>query len=208
MKRIAVRLTTAVIAITISVLPIGCDANREQSFELSTEEMLSVLTGEKYMVAPEEIRSEGKKYRLVDIRSPADFAKGHLPNAVNIPPSDLLDQEFLKDLREANRIYLLYGGDQLEANGPWMVLRQLGIDNVKVLQGGYAYFDAGRAGLAEDIGYRAEEPRYNFIAVYEKAKKEHEAAIEAGKVKAPPPPPPKQIVPKKKKKVAEEEEGC
>ena len=36
-------------------------------------------------------------------------------------------------------VAILYGKDQLETNSPWMLLCQLGFDNIKVLFGGYDY---------------------------------------------------------------------
>lgn len=188
----------------------GCEQKSEQTFELSTAEMLSVVLNEKYAVSPEEgrelLNQSADQYQLVDLRAPVEFAEGHLPGAVNVPAPQLLGVTFLEDLRNSGMTYLLYGQDQLEANGPWMILRQLGFENVKVLQGGYAYLSAAESDSVP--GYEAEKPQYDYLAVYEKAVKEHEAAVEAGKVKAPPPPPPKKIVPKKKKKVEAEEEGC
>ena len=58
----------------------------------------------------------------------------------------LLDKDNLKLFKQyaADSIsVIIYGQSQLEANGPWMILKQMGYQNIKVLLGGYHYFTTG-----------------------------------------------------------------
>jgi 3-mercaptopyruvate sulfurtransferase SseA len=60
---------------------------------------------------------------------------------------------------------VLYGDDQLQANGPWMLFRQVGFDNVKILIGGYQYYSRHKENLAaskNDSALIFEIPRYDF----------------------------------------------
>jgi rhodanese-related sulfurtransferase len=80
---------------------------------------------------------------LVNIRSTDEFAKGHIEKALNIPVRELLQNRslvFFRELKKTNTTAVLYGEDQLQANGPWLLLKQVGVNNVKVLQGGYAFY--------------------------------------------------------------------
>jgi len=80
---------------------------------------------------------------VVDIRSSDEYSKGHIENALNIPVKELLQNRsvtFFQELEKSSTPAILYGNDQLQANGPWLLLQQLGIENVKVLQGGYAFY--------------------------------------------------------------------
>jgi rhodanese-related sulfurtransferase len=80
---------------------------------------------------------------VVDVRSSDEFSKGHIEKAKNIPVRELLTDKsisFFAELKKINSVAVLYGEDQLQANGPWMLLRQIGIDNVKMLQGGYSFY--------------------------------------------------------------------
>ena len=45
-----------------------------------------------------------------------------------------------QELKSSKTEAIFYGADQLEANGPWMLMKQLGFDNLKVLQGGYSFY--------------------------------------------------------------------
>ena len=105
---------------------------------------------------------------LFDIRNDYVFSHVHIPGAENIQAEDLLKRDFvkrLKKLRRKNTTVVLYGDDQLEANGPWMFFRQAGFDNVKILTGGYQFYVQHKNDLAAsktDSSYIEGVPRYNF----------------------------------------------
>jgi 3-mercaptopyruvate sulfurtransferase SseA len=60
---------------------------------------------------------------------------------------------------------VLYGEDQLQVNGPWMLFRQAGFENVKVLLGGYRYYIENKDSLGvvkENTLYLKELQRYDY----------------------------------------------
>jgi len=80
---------------------------------------------------------------LIDIRNNYDYARGHIPSAENISAVDLLSVDNIKrlnELKNTNTSVVIYGDTPIQANGPWMVLQQLGFSNVKYLLGGYEYY--------------------------------------------------------------------
>ncbi len=80
---------------------------------------------------------------LFDIRDNFTFGQGHIPGAENMSANDLTEEkniERLEDLDQKGITVVLYGEDQLQANGPWMLFRQVGFNNIKVLAGGYQYY--------------------------------------------------------------------
>lgn len=80
---------------------------------------------------------------LIDLRNTFDYGRGNIPGSENISPVELLSEENidrLEQLKSDGIAVVLYANTQLEANGPWMVIRQLGFDNVKILLGGYSYY--------------------------------------------------------------------
>ncbi len=105
---------------------------------------------------------------LFDIRDNFTFGQGHIPGAENISANDLTREESikrLKDLKEKNITVVLYGDDQLQANGPWMLFRQAGFSNVKVLPGGYGYYVQHKNDLTAtkaDPTFEMGIPRYDF----------------------------------------------
>jgi len=89
------------------------------------------------------ISKEGSNVVLFDIRNNFVYGQGHIPGAENLSAQNLAREESierLEALKEMGTTVVLYGEDQLQANGPVMLFRQVGFDNVKVLLGGYKYY--------------------------------------------------------------------
>lgn len=77
---------------------------------------------------------------LVDVRTPSEFARGHIPGAVNMPVDDL--RTFIDDLR--GKRVLAYCQVGMRGHTATMLLRQSGID-ASNLDGGYATWCASPA---------------------------------------------------------------
>lgn len=105
---------------------------------------------------------------IFDIRDKFVYGQGHIPGAENLSAQDLTKEESierLEELKDQNFTVVLYGEDQLQANGPWMLFRQVGFDNVKVLLGGYQYYLQHKDNLLatkNDSGFKKEVAKYNF----------------------------------------------
>lgn len=72
---------------------------------------------------------------IVDVRSPADYKKGHLLGAINIPAAKLAERagELGKDKQRPVLVYCGLGGTAMEAA---KTLRRLGFAEVYPLRGG------------------------------------------------------------------------
>jgi rhodanese-related sulfurtransferase len=117
------------------------------AYKVNPEKVAAMLTDSGNQVSPlslyQELTNKKSNPIVIDVRSSDEFAKGHIENAVNIPVRELLQNRslsFFKELKKSNTTSILYGEDQLQANGPWMLLKQVGFDNIKVLQGGYTFY--------------------------------------------------------------------
>lgn len=114
------------------------------------------------------IKKETKNVVLFDIRDNFVYGQGHIPGAENLSAHNLTKKESierLEDLKDQNITVVLYGEDQLQANGPWMLFRQVGFGNVKVLLGGYQYYLQHKDNLLAtktDSTFQKGIPRYNF----------------------------------------------
>lgn len=114
------------------------------------------------------LTEETKKVVLFDLRDNFVFGQGHIPGAENLSAQDLTKKESierLEDLKDQGITVVLYGEDQLQANGPWMLFRQVGFNNVKVLLGGYQYYLQHKDNLLAtktDPAFQKEVPKYNF----------------------------------------------
>jgi rhodanese-related sulfurtransferase len=92
------------------------------------------------------ILNKDKSIVFVDVRSQFDFAKGHLPDAKNVYKVNLMKDnniDFFATLKEGNKRAILYGSSASEANVPFMILKQMGIENVSYLAVAYDDLKAG-----------------------------------------------------------------
>ncbi len=141
---------------------------------------------------------------LIDIRNSFDFAKGHIPGSLNITAANLLNEENIRQLEEwknSNIKVVFYHDDQLQANGAWMLFRQIGYSNTFVLLGGYHYYASHKNNLKQSGGTCLKgTPKYDFAAV---AKKRSAVSDEGSSVK-----PAKKVKVRRKKKAKAASGGC
>jgi rhodanese-related sulfurtransferase len=134
------RLTIASILIAL-VFIIGFFTLKENKvpFELSPEEGLALMSSQDGLLpGPAALSGTNPAERslLADLRSPSDFRQDHPGGSVNIPFQDLLlpdNLEKIRDWSEKGGIIMLSSNDQMQVNGAWAMLRQLGIDQVYII---------------------------------------------------------------------------
>jgi 3-mercaptopyruvate sulfurtransferase SseA len=144
-------------------------------YEKTLEQTVEMVVNEKGCFHPwqlvDVINKVNGKVVLIDIRDKFVFGQGHIPGAENISAYDLTKDEnieHLKELKDKGMTVVLYGEDQLQANGPCVWYRMVGYDNVKVLLGGYQYYKAHKDNLAATKGlkdYIKGIPRYDYAKV-------------------------------------------
>lgn len=131
------------------------------------------------------INNEVDSIVLFDIRDNFVFGQGHIPNAENMSANDLTNEDNIKRLEELQNLgytVVLYGEDELQANGPLMLFRQAGFDNVKLLLGGYRYYFEHKDDLystVDDDGYLKGFARCDYAE--KAAPKEGSANVETQK---------------------------
>jgi rhodanese-related sulfurtransferase len=163
-------LTLIIIAILVFTMPGKWHGN----LQIGPEQVLQEMVAGQGAISPEKawkaIGKMGVDTLFIDLRHPDQFSVGHIPGAVNIPASQaarMENQKFFDD--DPGSILILYSGNQLEANGTWMLLRQMGYDNILVLEGGYEFFQeyyhSFLGGSPLPLTYRAETPRFDLPAI-------------------------------------------
>jgi len=207
------RSFVAFVVIFILVIVIGLlTINKpDLKYQRTLDDTLAHLMLNEDEMYPEDlvgiIEMEEPAYVIVDLRSPYEFIKGHISGALNIPTNSLLDKENLKEFKQYasdSITVILYGQTQLEANGPWMILKQMGFDNFKVLLGGYHYFTTGPLDfydMPEVPEYLVKEPAYDYYGIMEAlGSVTYEETEAAGQ--------PQVVIPARKKKTSVVEGGC
>lgn len=177
----------------------------DYSFKLDTNQMIEKLEAFDHEVFPADvdayIYSEDQKYVFIDVRNAYEYKADHIEGAINIPSIELFEKEninLLEEMQNDSSIVVFYGNNQVEANGPWMVMTQLGFTNAKILLGGfYAY--SKLVYEYEEVNYFNEEPIVEFaIFIENSASDEFYNEITA----------PEVIIPVERVKNNIEEGGC
>lgn len=101
--------------------------------------LVAALTGRAQTVSVDTFATQLKQRpqaQLIDVRTPAEFADGHLPNAVNINSQRPDFSQALSQLDKLKPVfvYCLSGG---RSKGAVEKLRELGYSDVHELKGGY-----------------------------------------------------------------------
>jgi len=130
-KRISIAATLFILVVLIGLLTYE---RPKHLYAINTKSTLEKLTGENYLITLNDLNNPD--YVLIDVRNQFEFEKGHLKNAINIYTPDILSDEnsdLFNELKETNKTAVLYGKNPQEVNPPFLILYQLGFDNIKML---------------------------------------------------------------------------
>lgn len=103
------------------------------------------INGHAPLITPAELIARvaaGETWQVVDVRSPADHARGHVDNAVNIPLKELRGRVVELD---PTLLTVTYCNKGTTGNAGQNVLRNLGFARVYNLSGGNSNYQAYRA---------------------------------------------------------------
>lgn len=103
-------------------------------------------------VDPEELAIDlpyDKKIRVIDVRRPAEYAAGHLKDAVNIPLDTLADPAVLASLDDSRNIYVhcQSGYRSVVACSLW---KRAGMHNLRNVRGGFAQMETAALPVIEE----------------------------------------------------------
>jgi len=79
--------------------------------------------------------------RIIDLRPTEAFMTHSLPGAENVALRDLFGKEWLPILSRRHVKKVLVGNDEAQERTAYLLLRELGYENLAVLQGGFEAFD-------------------------------------------------------------------
>jgi rhodanese-related sulfurtransferase len=97
-------------------------------------------TKDKTLISPAELADNLGMYHILDVRSVADFSKGHIPGSISIPLAEISDSR-LKGLSLASEDNIaLYGISESSAKKAKMLLDILGYPRIRILSGGYTHW--------------------------------------------------------------------
>ena len=135
-------ITLALAAATAGNLLLASAAHADNK-AIATDEMEAYLEFVDYgggVIFAEQIpKDDWPKFLLIDSRDPAQFAKGHIPGAVNMDWRQVLAKRNTIPKNKPVLIYCNTGSLSAQAG---FALRVAGWDNVRILQGGMTEWQA------------------------------------------------------------------
>ena len=138
------RLILAAIVIPLGLIIAAVPENTTKPYKLTAEELLDEVKSGTQFIHPDEVAhmliSQDPTLQIIDVRSRDEFDKYSLPGAINIPLTDILNEEHVDYLNQDIKFNVFYSNGTTDANQVWMLTRQLGYENNYVLQGGLNYW--------------------------------------------------------------------
>ena len=138
------RLYLALIIVPLGLILAAVPANTTHPYKLSPEDLLEHVNSGMQYFSPDEVAhmivGKDPSLVLIDVRPEAEYEKFHLPGAINIPLTSLLEDKWEEYLNQDLRYNVFYSNGTVNANQAWMLTRQLGYKNNYVLQGGLNYW--------------------------------------------------------------------
>ncbi|SNR72763.1 Rhodanese-like domain-containing protein [Lutibacter agarilyticus] len=198
-KRISIASVLFILIILIGLLTYK---RPKYIYELTPQQAVENVVSDNFLISLNNIPTTDAA--IIDIRSPFEFQKGHLENAINIQAAEILNEEnkiIFDKLKNENTTVVLYGANPNEALAPYMILNQLGYTNLKIATINLIYTQNKL--VTQNATLELSEADVNaFIAASLKK------AMVKEKPKAKTPSPPKKVIPIKKKKKMPTEGGC
>lgn len=204
------RLSVSIIGY-MSIILIGLLSLTQATVYFNEDEsqILAVIEEMSHEVFPDEAldfaMNEEADYLFIDVRNEYQYLQAHLHNAINIPINHLLEEDYLKIYKQAQQdsvCMVFYGEHQIQANGAWMLVYQLGFTNSKMMLGGYDLIADPNFDPDFIEAYLIEEPKFDFYMIMEEARDqlENPALIEEK--------PAMQIIPIQRVENEIDEGGC
>lgn len=134
----------AVFAVALGGLPLSAHAQLDKSTTEALETYFEFVDYNSGTITAEQIPAEDwKKFYVLDVRDAGQFAKEHIPGAVNIEWRKVFAERARLPTGKTVLVYCNTGSFSAQSA---MALRMAGYENVRILHGGFGEWKA-RGGM-------------------------------------------------------------
>ena len=138
------RIILSIVFLALGLILAAIPQNTTVKYKLTADEMLIESNNSVMYFSTDEVADllikKDPSIQLIDVRTPGEFEKFSLPNAINIPLTELLSDEYRDYLNQDVYYNIFYSNGTTHSLKAWMIARQLGWENNYVLQGGLNYW--------------------------------------------------------------------
>jgi len=126
LKDIKIVLLLLAVALVLVIVK----SNGKNRFKQDVQMAIETAISGNFSVPVNELKGNENQYLIVELN---DSGETRFDNSLQIPFEKLLDESILKRLKKNENKILLVSEDILKAEKAWIILNQLGIENVFVL---------------------------------------------------------------------------
>jgi rhodanese-related sulfurtransferase len=137
-KRISIAAVLTILVVLIALLSYK---KPKHLYANNSKNTLHYITSNNSFISLDSLNNP--TIALIDVRNQYEFEKGHLKDAINIYTPELLNDtntETLKKLKTDNKTIVLYGSNTNDVTVPFLILNQLGYENLKMATIKNSYF--------------------------------------------------------------------
>lgn len=200
-KRISIAAVLTILVVLIGLLSFKRPKNL---YKDTVKTSLEYITNNDYFITLDAALNNNDAV-IIDIRGEYAYGLGHIANAINIDARDILNEDNLESLKKyeaENKTIAMYGNTPNEVVPPFMILQQLGFDNLKIITVDNTF----QHNKFITQGTTIEKPIADIRSFIDESVKKAAAAAAVPVVKKTIQP--KKVIPVPKKKKAPVEGGC
>ena len=170
----SIRFQVSAILIALAGFIIFLPDNRQSSGELNVNAMLEAMNEPGQFLSVDQVARlvvyEDTSILLVDVRDQESYRAVHIPGAINIPVSDILNPDWSGYLNDPAVKPVFYSNGNTLAGEAWMLCTQKGYTGSMIMMGGMnewyrevmeSTFKGGRISAADnatfEVRYRARD---------------------------------------------------
>jgi len=199
------RIKLTIVFLGLGLILAAIPEDTTLKYKLSPDEMLKEVNIMEMYYTTDEVANllvqKDPSIQLIDLRTPDEYATFSLPNAINVPLSEILSDEYRDILDQDVYHNIFYSNGTVYALEAWMITRQIGWENNFVLQGGLNYWVETilNPNPPANTSPNEEIAKYSFRKGAQQALVGAETVSQEATTSAPAPKPPVKRRPKKKR---------
>jgi rhodanese-related sulfurtransferase len=160
MNKTYIILASVLVLLGIGLVFLKANTNKD---ELNPEKLLTEINENTRYISTDELAKRiiesDPSVQLIDVRPANETAKFMLQGAINIPLTNLLNEDSQAVFGQDGKDFIFYSNDDIFANQAWTITRRLGIKNLHVLKGGLNYWAET---ILQPVAPAATEPQEAF----------------------------------------------
>ena len=136
----SIRFQVSAILVLLAGVIIFLPESKQSSGELDVTGMLKAMNEPGHFLSVDQVArmvvNEDTSILLVDVRNPEAYRSVHIPGAINIPVSDILNPDWSGYLTDPEVKPVFYSNGNTLASEAWMICTQKGYTESMIMMGG------------------------------------------------------------------------